>query len=54
LRQVIQEESTIEIIDKVHEFMNLSVEEKQIQADNIYNIYKKTLFLDAVKVAITL
>ena len=49
LRQLIEEVPTEEFVDKVHEFLNKPLEEKQSQANAIYEIYTKTTLSDAIK-----
>jgi hypothetical protein len=52
LRPLIEEVPTEQFVDKVHEFFIKSLEEKQIQANSIYDIYKETKLSNTIKNAI--
>lgn len=49
LRPLIEEVPTEQFVDKVHEFFIKPLEEKQSQANAIYEIYTKTTLSDAIK-----
>jgi hypothetical protein len=49
LRPLIEEVPTNQFVDKVHEFFIKSLEEKQSQANMIYDIYKQTTLSNAIK-----
>lgn len=49
LRPLIEEVPTEQFVDKVHEFLIKPLEEKQSQANAIYEIYTKTTLSDAIK-----